>query len=479
MSRLHAAIDLGASSGRIITGEMTDGRLCIQEIHRFPNIPLESEHGLIWNLPEILQNISAALDPIKGDLASLGVDGWGVDYLLLDDQNTPVHPPFHYRNHRTLGVMDQVQARVPRTEIFAQTGIQSLPLNTLYQLFSHAQVRPDDLKSAQSFLMLPDYVHHVLSGGQSTTQEYTNATTTQFFNPVNNDWATDLLDSLLIPTHFLPKVVQPGTPLGEWKGVPIVAPATHDTASAVFGAPTTQKSVWISSGTWSIVGTTLDRPVLSPEACNANFTNEGSPHQAFRLSKNVMGLWLLQQSVETWRRQGSKLQYADLSPLSLMAKDYVALFDPDHASLLPPGDMPARVSLLITQNGFRAPTSPAETVRAIHLSLALKYRSIIHQTATLSDSTLERIHIFGGGSQDAVLNQLTADVTGLPVVAGPVEATAIGNLLCQIQSCIGAPDLDLLRSNFQVTIHEPHPTQHLEELYQKFLEIIPCQGAPA
>jgi rhamnulokinase len=426
------AVDLGAESGRVMAVHYAHDTLRLEELHRFPNTTATVRGTLYWDVLRLWRDIQAgiaqgtALKP-----ASIGVDTWGVDFALLDAQGDLIGNPVHYRDRRTNGMMEQVFARVGKAEVFEQTGIQFMPINTLYQLMSLIEQQSPQLAIAHTLLTVPDLLNYWLTG--TTVCEFTNATTTQLFNPRTGTWATALMDALSIPQQIFPPIVQPGTRVGTYEGIPVIAPACHDTGSAVAAVPTqTPDYAYISSGTWSLVGLEVAEPVINAAALAANVTNEGGVAGTYRLLKNVMGLWIIQQCRATWQAQGQTYTYADLVELAQAAPPFRSFIDPNDARFLPPGDHPQQVQTYCAQYGQPVPQTPGEIVRCVFESLALAYRDVLQTLETLAGYTVNVIHIVGGGAQNALLCQMTANATGLPVMAGPVEATVIGNALVQL-----------------------------------------------
>jgi rhamnulokinase len=421
----HLAIDIGAESGRGVLGWLEDGKLRIREIHRFANKPIEIEGSLRWDIDALIANVQQTVEMAGPDLQSIGVDTWAVDYVVLDENDKPINLPFHYRDRRTAGGMQRAFERTPEAEIYRQTGIQFLPFNTLYQL---ASTDPKTFTKAKLFLTIPDYINHVLTGGESKVCEFTNATTTQVFDPVKQDWARELLAQQGIPSHIFPEVVQPGTVLGTVKNsqTKVIAVASHDTGSAVAGIPfEAPNSAWISSGTWSILGIEVPNAIINEESRKANFTNEGGVANTYRFSKNVAGLWLIQQCRAAWGNQDS---YADLMDLATNNGPADERIDPDDPLFFDPGDMPARINSKL----HRPTQDKGKLIRIVIESLANKYAQVLNDAERLSGIKTEQIHIVGGGCQNRLLNQLTADACQRPVIAGPVEATALGNLAVQL-----------------------------------------------
>lgn len=426
------AVDLGAESGRVMAVHYDGTRFDLEELHRFDN-PVTEVHGtLYWDVLHLWRNIQQGIERGKPyQPLSIGVDTWAVDFALLDEQGNLLGNAVMYRDKRTDGMMDAVFARVPKREVFAQTGIQFMPINTLYHMMSLVEGRSPLLKEAHTFLTIPDLLNYWLTGRKVC--EFTNATTTQMFNPQMGTWAYDMLDKLGIPTHILPEIVPAGTRLGDYEGIPVIAPATHDTGSAVIGIPTQSPHyAYISSGTWSLVGLEVPSAILSDEAYEANVTNEGGINQTYRLLKNVMGLWLVQQCKATWAKQGHDYTYDALVQIAEDAPPLRHHFHVNDPIFLTAGDHPARLEAWFKARGLSAPQTHAEIVRCVLESLALKYRTIINDLERIAEQPVEVIHIVGGGTQNTLLNQFTADATGKTVVAGPVEATVIGNAIAQL-----------------------------------------------
>ncbi len=337
------AVDLGAESGRVMAIHFDGRALELDELHRFSNTPVTVGSTLHWDFLRLWGDIQAGIS--KGHElhpASLGVDTWGVDFGLLDSQGRLIGNPVHYRDGRTAGMMDRAFAMLPRSEIFARTGIQFMPINTLYQMLSLVESHSPQLAIAATFLTAPDLINYWLTG--TKVCEFSNATTTQMFNPTTGTWATTIMAGLGIPEHIFPEIIQPGTPLGMYEGIPVIAPACHDTGSAVVAVPTdTADYAYISSGTWSLVGLEVDRPILTPEALAANVTNEGGVFDTYRLLKNVMGLWILQQCRAQWAREGQALSYDGLVQMAAAAAPLACFIDPNDERFLTPGDHPARI----------------------------------------------------------------------------------------------------------------------------------------
>ena len=453
-----AAVDLGASSGRVMLGRVGPNELSVQPVARFGNDPVRTIDGLHWNILELYRQVLDGLRAAVREepaLASVGVDSWAVDYALLRGDRM-LGNPYHYRDQRTGAGVAATHALIPTAELYAHNGLQFLPFNTLYQLT--ADRLAGDLAGAQSLLLVPDLLTDWLTGQK--VAEHTNASTTGLLDIQTGRWDDSLIARLGLPRTLFPSLVDAGSEvgpllpavandIGATAGFDVVTVGSHDTASAVVAVPmTSDDCAYISCGTWSLVGVELEAPVLSEASREANFTNEGGVDGRVRYLRNVMGLWLLSESIRTWEHAG---RATDLTTL-LAAADHVppgsvAVFDVSDPRFLPPGDMPSRIAAHCLEHGLRPPRTPAETVRSIIESLAAAYAHTLHVAAELSGKEIRTIHVIGGGSQNRLLCQLTADRTGLPVLAGPVEATAIGNVLVQARTkglVIGS--LDNLRS---------------------------------
>ncbi len=434
----YLAFDLGADSGRAMLGSLSSTGLELKEIHRFPNVPVSVRGTLHWDTLRLWHEIQQGLHKAvhaEPEIQSLGLDTWGCDFALLDAQDRMMHSPVHYRDGRTMDVMETAFQIVAPERIFALSGIQFIMVNTLFQLLAVQRDSPADLDHARTFLTMPDLFNFWLTGQK--VNEFTNASTTQCLNPRTMNWSLDLLNSFGLPTGIFQEVVHPGFVVGtsqipDCPALQVVTPACHDTGSAVAAVPAGNADcIWISSGTWSIMGVVVPEAILSSKALQHNFTNEGGIDYAYRFCKNIMGLWLLQECRRTWASEGSLYAYAELDELSRQEASAVALVDPDHGSFLAPGAMPQRIQKYCLATGQPVPDSKSEILRCINDSLALKYRWVLTRMEETLERVLDPIHIVGGGSRNAGLNQATADATHRLVVAGPAEATATGNVMVQ------------------------------------------------
>lgn len=464
------AIDIGASSGRVLLGQWDGHRFNIDEMHRFANGSTAVRGRLHWDIlalwAEIKQGLASYVNQVGAPLAAIGIDTWGVDYGLLDEAGNLLGNPVMYRDARTDGVPDKLFEIVPWADVFSQTGIQFMQINTLYQLYSAKLANDPQLDLAQTLLLIPDLLNYWLTGHKVV--EYTNATTTQMLDSHQRNWSTDIISRLGLPTHILPKLVQPGTIIGNIAAdvmneigfsqpVPVVAPGTHDTASAVAGIPhLDEKSVYLSSGTWSLMGIEIAEPIINETALQFNFTNEGGVAGTIRFLKNVAGLWLLQECKRIWEQDGHSYSWDDLLAQAEVAEPFRSIIDPDHADFLNPSDMPAAIRVFCQRTHQSEPDSIGAVVRCCLESLALRYRWVFTALETLVGHRLETIRIVGGGSQNRLLSQLTADACQRPVVTGPVEATALGNLMVQAVATGHISDITSGRQAIAASIEQDH-----------------------
>lgn len=483
------AFDFGAESGRALLCTLSDGRLELHEIHRFTHSAVTTLGHMHWDVFQQFENIKRglklALQETDGKIDGIGVDTWGVDFGLLGEDGELLAVPFHYRDGRTDGMMEEVFKVVGRDTVFERTGIQFMQLNTLYQLYSMVKGNSTALKHASKLLMMPDLFNYWLTGKQ--TGEFSNATTTQCFDPRKGDWARDMLESLGIPTHILPDIVQPGTTIGPLAdslvnelgigaGVPVIAPATHDTGSAVAAVPAVGKGhAYISSGTWSLMGVEIDEPLINKDSLAMSFTNEGGVCGSYRFLRNIMGLWLVQECRRTWLAAGEEVSYAELTEMAAQAEGFKSIIDPDASVFLTHGDMPQRIRDYCRDTDQPVPTTKGEVVRCVLDSLALRYRTTVECLDSMFAIRHDPIHIVGGGTQNRLLCQLASDATGRTVVAGPVEATAIGNVLVQAMGVGLISSLDnarqIVRDSFDLVRYEPRENPKIDEAYRLFRSI--------
>jgi rhamnulokinase len=467
----YLAFDIGAESGRAVLARLSAGTLQMEEVHRFANQPVQHPGSLHWDVDRLWQEMRTALAQLgERKLEGVGVDTWGVDYALLGERGELLEAPYHYRDSRTHGVMDEVFKIVPKEEIYSITGIQFLPFNTLYQLFATKLRNPRVLRAAWRMVMIPDLFHYWMTG--KAVCEFTNATTTQMANAVTRSWAAGLLNRLGLPLGMAGRIVEPGSIIGTLlpeaagtalAGTAVIAPASHDTGSAVAAISAREGTAFISSGTWSLVGTETDCPVLSADAMRLNFSNEGGVNGTTRLLKNVMGLWMLRSCRERWHAQGAEHDYNELMTLAGAQRPFQHLVDPDDESFLSPPDMCAAIDRFCARTHQPCPKTPAAYARTILESLALTYRRVIQELCRVTNREIEQIRIIGGGAKNRLLNQLTADATGKRVLAGPVEATALGNVAVQILATGEAASLQEVRNmierSFPAETFDPRGTE--------------------
>ena len=484
----YLAFDLGASSGRAVIGRFNGKTIDLEEIHRFPNGAIELPGGLYWDAVHLFSEILTGLrtaGSTSGGFKSAGLDTWGVDFALLDEQGELIGTPHCYRDPRVDGVMEEAFKTVPREQMFDRTGIQFMPFNTLFQLLSMTRTGSPQLDIAKTFLTMPDLFNYWLTGAKVC--EFSNATTTQCFDPRRGSWATDMMDTLGIPTHIFPEVVQPGTSLGPIsetiakevgiQGLNVVAPACHDTGSAVAAVPMdSSDALYISLGTWALMGAEIPEPAINEKSLAHNFTNEGGVNGTYRFLKNIAGLWLVQESKRTWDLAGNTLSFDELTGRAQQATPLSALIDPDDLVFVAPGDVPARIRAYCGRTGQPPPANEGEIIRCALDSLALKCRFVLGNIRETLDRSFTTIHIVGGGIRNTLLCQLIADATGLEVQAGPVEATALGNILVQ---AIASGDIgslsearDVVRASTPIRTYEPHGSADWDDAYGRFLKLV-------
>jgi rhamnulokinase len=474
-----AAVDLGAQSGRVAVGRLDAGRLELEEVHRFPNEPVLVRGRLQWDVlalyRELLEGLRLAAQ--TGELDSVGVDSWGVDFGLVDAAGQLVANPVHYRDARRAEAYERVLERIPGRELYARTGIQLMPINTVFELAAMAADDDPALASAQTLLLMPDLLQFWLCGRR--VAELTNATTTQCYDPATGGWAVDLLARLAVPTGILPEIVPPATVLGRLSpevgagAACVVAGATHDTGAAVAAVPFRRPgSAFLSVGTWSLVGVETREPVIGEEAFRANVTNEGGVEGTYRVLRNVTGLWLLHECRRTWAAEGRDYTYGDLVALAETAPALRSLIDPNEPVFAEPGDMPRKVAEACRRTGQAEPAGPAETARCILESLALKHAETVELVAGVTGVTPAELHVVGGGARNDLLCRWTAEASGLPVLAGPEEATVIGNLLVQAIALGELGSLEdareVVRRSFPLRTCEPTGASEWREARERF-----------
>jgi rhamnulokinase len=492
--KIYLAVDLGAESGRVMAGRFDGSTVSLEQFHRFPNTPVNLGGTLRWNLPglwsEIQKGLQEAGSQLNGSAISVGVDTWGVDFVLMNRNDELLGQPWNYRDSRTDGMMQKAFSRVPRADIFASTGLQFLQFNSLYQLLAMCERDPELVAQAKTFLMVPDFFHWCLGG--SRVVEFTNATTSQMLSAQSRDWAVDLLHRFEIPTDMFPEVVLPGTNLGTLRNevanatglgkINVIAPATHDTGAAVAAIPTSQtgKPDWayISSGTWSLMGVETQEAILNPLALERNVTNEGGVDGTWRLLKNIMGLWLVQRCRLAFSQRGHNYDYSQLIRLATDAPPFRSLVDPDRLEFLSPTDMTEAIAEECRRTEQPVPETEGQFIRCALESLALKYRLVLGWLEELTGVPVTVIHIVGGGTQNRLLNQFTANACGRPVVTGPIEATALGNVLIQARANGDLSSLadirDVVRRSESIEEYTPDNSTAWDDVWDRFQTT--CRG---
>ncbi len=479
------AFDLGAASGRAVLGVLADNRLSIKEISRFPNEILTIHGRLYWNIyrlfEELKQGLAVCADEVQ--VHGIAIDTWGVDFGFLSKDGTITGLPHSYRDPHTQGMMDKFLKNISKKKVYELTGIQFMPFNSLYQLYALKEDGSSSLENAHDLLFMPDIFNYLLTGEKKT--EFTIATTSQLYNPRRAKWESELFQELGISEALMQEVVQPGTVIGTlipeigrtigWEEIPVIAVASHDTGSAVAAVPAQGKDwAYISSGTWSLLGVESREPIINDQALVSNFTNEGGIEGTFRFLKNIAGLWLLQECKRVW---ASTFGYSfdDLNALALEAKPFQSLIDPDWEGFHCPVHMPETIQEYCKSTGQAVPQAPSELVRCIFESLALKYRMVLDQLTKIWPHPLRKIHVIGGGANNPLLCQFTANASGLPVYAGPAEATSVGNIMMQALSRGHFRSLsevrEVIRHSFDMIAFEPSERNVWEEAYARFCEI--------
>jgi len=482
------AFDLGAESGRAVLGSLDNDALVLEEMHRFFNVPVRVFDSLHWDVLQMFQEMKKALEiyveKYGSKLDGIGFDTWGVDYALVGSDDSILGYPYHYRDKRTDGMMEEAFKIVPKDEIFRITGIQFMKLNTLYQLLAMSLVKSPILEVTDKMLMMPDLFNFLFTGRK--VSEFTIATTTQFYDPNVKDWSKDLFEKFGLPLNILPEIIPAGTEIAPMlpsmrdelglEDVPIIAPACHDTGCAVAAVPAKGDNwAYISSGTWSLIGVEIVKPIINDLSLKYNFTNEGGVGNTYRFLKNITGLWLIQQCKATWESEGQEFSYSEMVKMAEEAKPLVSIIEPNYEPFLSHGDMPKRIIDFCKDTGQTVPETKGAILRCALESLALKYRWGIEKLEEIIGKRIDTIHIIGGGCQNQLLCQFTADATRRNVLAGPVEATAIGNIIMQalakgyVKSIEEAREL--IGRSFEVIRYEPESGSEWDEAYGRYLKI--------
>jgi rhamnulokinase len=482
------AFDLGATSGRSILGSLDNGRLQMKELTRFPNQMLQIGDHFHWNIYSLFEHFKAALAAVKQEgvkISSIGIDTWGVDFALIAKDGTMLGAPYAYRDPHTVGMPDKYFEIVSREKVYGLTGIQVMNFNSLYQLFALKQANSSLLEAASEMLFMPDALAYMLTGNKVV--EYTIASTSQILNPRTKQFETQLLEAAGVSHSILGEIVMPGHVVGtltdtlanecELGKVPVIAVAGHDTASAVAAVPAeNERFAYLSSGTWSLMGIEVKDAIINDETYALNFTNEGGIEGTTRFLKNITGMWLLEQCLKEWKKEGITYAYEKLIHMAESAPAFQSLIDSDHASFANPVSMTKAIVDYCSSSGQTTPSTHAEFVRCIFESLSLKYRYVLGKIIRLAPFPIEKLHVIGGGSKNPLLNQWTANAIGIPVLAGPSEATAIGNIMIQAKAAGCVDSLSemrqIIRDSIQIEEFLPENSCEWEAAYLKFLEII-------
>lgn len=482
------AIDLGAGSGRVIAANTDFSTLTLEEVHRFDNPGTELPGGSFWNViglyREILEGLRRAVTRYGESIVSIGIDTWACDFGLIEKGGELLGMPHQYRDPRFEGMAEAMHAILPEAEIYAQTGIKTNFYNSSLHLLAELRKNSPALANAENLLFIPDLLAYWLTGKQAV--ERTNASTSQLLAAGTGDWARGVIAALGLPEKIFGEVVAPGTVLGPIRdevaafigraGIPVVASASHDTAAAVAGIPMEgSEKLWLSSGTWSIMGVETDRPITTPEALGYGFCNELGVDNTVRFLKNIGGLWLIQECKRQWELDGEKLNYAEMATLANEAEPFTAFIDPDDAVFASPGEMPSKIRAWCEKSGQAVPQDKGQILRVATESLALKYRVVYERICELTGSTYSRLNAGGGGIQNELLSQATADALGIEVVAGPVEATSCGNVITQMVGTGELPDFnsgrDLIRKSFEFRTFSPSNQAAWQAAYLRFREL--------
>ncbi len=486
MSPDYIAVDLGAESGRVMLGTVSDDRIAVKEVHRFGNGPVEKDGSMRWDIDRLLSEVGAGIHKAALEtpgIAAIGIDSWGVDFGLLDEGGDLIEAPYHYRDSRTDGMMEKAFEVMPKRDIYEDTGIQFMQLNTIYQLLAMKLAGSSALSKAKRLLFMADLLAYGLCG--ETFGEYTLASTSQLMNMKTGGWSEEVFGALGLPVSIMPELVSPGTVVGKLskkiaamlgcERIPVIASASHDTAAAVAAVPAEEGSwAYLSSGTWSLMGVEIPEAVVTDKGFEYGFTNEGGVAGTIRLLRNIMGLWVLQECRRQWRQEGHEMSYAELMQTARNAKPFGRRIDPDHSAFFSPGDMPAKIDTYLSETGQEPTDDKGLIVRGILEGLAFKYRRVMDMIEDTTGNTVDVLHIVGGGTQNLVLNKFAASATGKKVQAGPVEATAIGNVIMQAIGTGQIPDLsrarEMVRNSFKVKQFLPADTERWREEFEKTKE---------
>ncbi|MGB2402752.1 MAG: rhamnulokinase [Akkermansiaceae bacterium] len=487
--QVYISIDLGAGSGRLVAGVYDEGILSLEEVHRFENNGVEIMEGCYWNtvglFESILEGLHKASEKYGDAIVSIGADTWGCDYALLDEQGNMLGGHRQYRDPRIEGMQEEMESRMPMSDVFARTGVQPAFYNSSLHLLAEVVKNNPCFQLADRLLFTPDLLAYWLCGVRSN--ERTVTSTSQLYDPIARDWAWEVIDALGLPRKMFGNIVSSGTVLGPLTAavadkagvkhaVQVVASAGHDTASAVAGLPMERGGLWLSSGTWSILGVESEKPVTTPEAFEAKLSNEGGVNKTTRLLHNVSGLWIIQECRRYWADRGEEMSYAELARLAEEAQPHTAYIDPNDPVFATPGDMPEKIAAFCEKTGQAVPQTKGQLLRVATESLALKYRQVVESLQAVTGRSFDKLNAGGGGIQNALLAQATADALGIPVVAGPVEATSCGNIITQMVATGDLADItagrSLVAKSMETTTYKPQATGDWQEPYQKFLNLI-------
>ena len=481
----YIAVDLGAESGRVMLGSVSSERLALEEIHRFDNGPIEQNGSLRWDFERLVSEVKAgigkAAKAARAQVWGIGVDSWGVDFGLLDADGKLIENPYHYRDSQTNGMMDRAFELMSKREIYENTGVQFMQLNSIYQLLAMRLNNSVALAKAKTLIFIADLFSYFLCG--KIFAEYSLASTSQFMDMRTGSWSKEVLDRLSLPANIMPKIIAPGTIVGQLTAeigrklgcgpVPVIAVGSHDTALAVAAVPAVADSNWayLSSGTWSLMGVEVPQAIVNDKTFEYSFTNEGGVENTIRLLKNIMGLWLMQECRRKWQREGADLSYAELAAMAEKAKPFAGHINVDHSGFLAPGDMPKRINDYLTKAGHKPVRDKGQMIRMILESLALKYRSIMEAVEDVAGHRIDVLHVVGGGIKNELLCQFTANALGKKVITGPAEATASGNILMQAKATGQIKTLAearrILRNSFELKEYQPQQTALWQEQYEK------------
>ena len=481
------SFDFGASTGRAVLGKYNGSQLEIEEVHRFENKPIMLEGTLCWDIDMLFHEVKQVLKKVckEIDVSSVAIDTWGVDFGLLNKAGELISSPVHYRDARTDGMSEEVNKFIPLDNLYEKTGNQVIFFNTIFQLAYINKYKKEWLDETDSLLLMPDLFNYLLTGEKRA--EETIASTTQLFDPYNKTWNEEVIQLLRLPTHIFKEVIRPGTVVGYLSKklaeelaipeIPVVATTSHDTASAVVSVPAPKHEfLFVSSGTWSLIGTELNRPIISQKSTKYNITNESGVSGTTRFLKNVTGLWILQETKREFASKGKHYSYDDITKLAEEAKAFTCLIDVDHLEFQKPGNMPEKIKQYAKRTNQAIPKTDGELFRLIYESLALKYRQVFEEIMDCVEKQYDKVHIVGGGSQAEMLCQMIADASGKEVIAGPVEATVIGNSLVQLVSQDIVKDIsearDIVKQSFSVTTYQPQEQKEWKIQYDRFQEIL-------